>query len=289
MNSFICLMCDSEVESASHLFLHCTFARAIWCGSTLEIRTIELNTYSVKQWIWNYINTNSITESAKMDLLQAVFTTLWLIWNHRNVVLHKGKVPMPLEVVLMFQSLICRCREAFQTHQDQRQIYKPKPSIFMLTQNWQVLIEVAASRNRRTKRCGFAFEARRMDGALLFRGGTSCGRPIQHLAAQEALVETLIKSTAMDLFKAILVSNDQRRAELCNNQRKATWQDQALAMDLQNLHQQGLITHFLLVPNVVIGQVLYLAGKPHSSLSDASSNMCLLMTNPCSLIKLCSF
>ena len=114
-----------------------------------------------------------------------------------------------------------------------------KASITMLTQNWQVLIKVATSRNRRTTRCGFAFEARRMDGALLFRGGVSCGRPNQHLAAKEAQVEVLIKSTAMDLFRAIIVSNDQKRAELCNNHRKVTWQDQALAMDLQNLHQQG--------------------------------------------------
>jgi len=35
---------------------------------------------------------------------------------------------------------------------------------------------VVAARNSRTKRCGFAFEARRMDGALLFRGGASCGK-----------------------------------------------------------------------------------------------------------------
>ena len=37
-------------------------------------------------------------------------------------------------------------------------------------------IKVAASRNRRTKRCGYAFEARKMDGTLLFRGGASSGR-----------------------------------------------------------------------------------------------------------------
>ena len=68
--------------------------------------------------------------------------------------------------VLMSQSLIYRYKEAFQTYQDQRQRYKPKPSISNLTQSWQVLIKVAASRNRITKRCGFAFETRRMDGAL---------------------------------------------------------------------------------------------------------------------------
>ena len=57
MNSANCLMCDSEVESTSHLFLQCNFARVVWHGSALAIRTTELNTFSVKQWIWNYIKT----------------------------------------------------------------------------------------------------------------------------------------------------------------------------------------------------------------------------------------
>jgi len=122
-----------------------------------------------------------------------MFINLWSIWNHRNMVLHKRRVPNPLEVVLMSQSLICRYRKVFQTHQDQRQRYNPKPSISNLTQNWQVLIKVVASRNRRAKRCGFAFKARRMDGALLVRGGASCGRPTQYPVAQETLVEALIK------------------------------------------------------------------------------------------------
>ncbi|KAK9996809.1 hypothetical protein SO802_021495 [Lithocarpus litseifolius] len=92
VNTTSYLMCDLEVESTSYLFLQCNFARAVQHGSTLGIRTIELNNLSVKQWIWNYINTNWITGSAKMELLQAMFTNLWSIWNHRNMVLHKGRV-----------------------------------------------------------------------------------------------------------------------------------------------------------------------------------------------------
>ena len=101
MNSANCLMCDSKVESTSHLFLQCNFARAVWHESAFAIRTTELNTFSMKQWIWNYIKTNSIIGSMKMELLQAMFTILWSIWKHKNMVLHKGKVPNPMEVVLM--------------------------------------------------------------------------------------------------------------------------------------------------------------------------------------------
>ena len=64
-----------------------------------------------------------------------------------------------------------RYRDAFQQSHEQRQSHqKPKPKIPILNQSWQILIKVAASRNRRTKRCGYAFEARKMDGTLLFRG-----------------------------------------------------------------------------------------------------------------------
>ena len=48
-----------------------------------------------------------------MSYLQGIFTTLWSIWTHRNLVVHEGKHPNPLEVVLIAQSLVCRFKEAF--------------------------------------------------------------------------------------------------------------------------------------------------------------------------------
>ncbi|KAK9986831.1 hypothetical protein SO802_031782 [Lithocarpus litseifolius] len=157
-----------------------------------------------------------------MELLQAVFTTLWTIWNHRNMVLHKGKAQGSLSTI---------------TRPEAKTEIKAKHNV---NQNWQVLINVVASKNRRTKRCGYAIEARKLDGTLLFRGGASSGRPTQHLAVQEALVEALIKSTAMGLYRVVVVSTDQRMVEICNKHRKAAWQGQALLMDLQNLHRHSI-------------------------------------------------
>ena len=46
-----CLMCNEDEESINHLFMHCPFARVIWHGSNLEIRTLKLCRNSVKQWV----------------------------------------------------------------------------------------------------------------------------------------------------------------------------------------------------------------------------------------------
>ena len=95
-----------------------------------------------------------------------------------------------------------RYRDAFQQSHEQRQSQKPKPKITILNQSWQILFKVAASRNRRTKRCGYAFEARKMDGMLLFRGGASSGRQTQLLAVQEVLMEALIKVNRIGMLQS---------------------------------------------------------------------------------------
>lgn len=46
-----CPLCNSEVESSTHLFLYCEFARAIWHGSALNIHTSNLNDISVQGWL----------------------------------------------------------------------------------------------------------------------------------------------------------------------------------------------------------------------------------------------
>ena len=65
------------------------------------------------------------------------------------MVLHKGQVPNPLEVVLTSQNLICRYREAFHQIQTHKESKKSKPRTPVFNQDWQILIKVAAYKNRR--------------------------------------------------------------------------------------------------------------------------------------------
>ena len=60
-------------------------------------------------------------------------------------------------------------------------------------QNWQLLIKVATTKNKRTRRSGFAVEARSLDGSILFRRGASSGENTEH-QAQEALLLALMKA-----------------------------------------------------------------------------------------------
>ena len=113
----LCLMCNEEEESIDHLFLYCPFARAIWHGSNIEVRTSDLIHNLVDFWLSSSILHNVNRDKDRMFFLQSLFTILWAIWNHWNKVLHQGKSPNPMEVMLTAQSLACRYREAFQKDQ----------------------------------------------------------------------------------------------------------------------------------------------------------------------------
>lgn len=60
-------MCNEVEETITHLFLHCPFARVVWHGFILEIRTSDLNQISAKQWIVDCIVANKFMEQNKVS------------------------------------------------------------------------------------------------------------------------------------------------------------------------------------------------------------------------------
>ena len=154
-----CLICDEGEETMSHMFLQCPFARAVWYGSSLGIRTSELNHPSVKQWLLSHVTNTNMPIQTKQSSLQSIFTILWTIWIHRNLILHNGKTPNPIEVILTSQSLICRFKEAFNLYKGYNHCQRSRNRTKECEQNWRLLIKVAATENKRTRRSGFELGA----------------------------------------------------------------------------------------------------------------------------------
>ena len=227
-----CLLCDDSDETINHLFLNCPFARAIWHGSILGVRTSDLTNVSVKQWIASFFTPTYPLEQCKMMFLQSCFTILWTLWNHRNMILHQGKTPNPMEVVLTSQSLICRYQDAFKD--SQIQVRKPNQQNRQRIPNheWQIIIKVAAYKNRRSRKSGYAYEAKSMEGRVLFTGGVNKGRKPPYLVLQEAVGEAIIKAKELVFNKLIILSNSRRLEQICNGSKSPTWQEHTFIADL---------------------------------------------------------
>lgn len=217
-----CLECNEEEESKNHLFMHWPFTRAIWHGPNLEIRTSELCHNSVKQWVEAFILQNEPKENIRMCFLQFIFTILWSIWNYRNMVLHQGKLPNIMEVALKSHFLIWRYQEAFRDNQEQR------PT----NHRWHIMLKMAANKNRKSKRSGYAFETKTLEGNILFTGGASSGKKPQHLAIQDATREAIVKDAELGYYRILIVSNSKGLVQVCNRSRNLSWLEQTLISDL---------------------------------------------------------
>ena len=101
-----------RMRNPHHIF-SCIVPLLELCGTTLAIQTSELRNISVQNWIRNLLNRHKRLDEVSMQYLQSVFTTLWTLWNHRNMVVHEGIQPNPIEVILTAQNLSCRYQNIF--------------------------------------------------------------------------------------------------------------------------------------------------------------------------------
>ena len=143
-------------ETATHLFLLCPFARGCWHGSTLAIHFSDYNTIFVQQWLTQLLSRYKHRDPDSMFYLQAIFTTLWTIWNYRNRVVHQGINPNPMDVILTGQNLSCRYKKAFSYHNTHSDISdrSTRTNYQSTAWNWQLIIKVARTRSRKPYRSG---------------------------------------------------------------------------------------------------------------------------------------
>nr|POE94138.1 hypothetical protein CFP56_17469 [Quercus suber] len=80
----------------------------------------------------------------------------------------------------------------------------------------QIIIKVAAHRNRRSRRSGYAYEARDIEGRVIFTGGASKGRQIPHITLLEVVSEAIYRAKNLGFSEVIILSNSRRLVQICN-------------------------------------------------------------------------
>ena len=85
-NSLVeCAMCGAILEDCDHLFARCPIAHAVWTST----RVVRPRLSSLEDFLRSRA-TGPYRRGAEWQL---IFATLWVIWNHRNEVVFRGRTP----------------------------------------------------------------------------------------------------------------------------------------------------------------------------------------------------
>ena len=152
--------------------------------------------------------------------------------------------------------------------------------------NWQVLIKIAGRKRKQNNKSTYAYEARTVQGNCIFLGTFSCAAKTALGAAQEALMNALLKARDMGYQRILVLCNSSRLVQVSNLVRAPNWQEQTMVSDILSLQQNGLLCKLLFVPNIVISHVWYLADQATKMpihqfwapmLSDVNSNSYVIL------------
>jgi hypothetical protein len=100
----VCVLCDQELESATHLCLQCVFARQVWylvsswTGGRIQIPPLNL---SIEHW-WNSA-LHGLPKEQKRIVAAILIYTAWHIWKERNRRIFEGAVASPSRVLALIK------------------------------------------------------------------------------------------------------------------------------------------------------------------------------------------
>ncbi|XP_074305425.1 uncharacterized protein LOC141640590 [Silene latifolia] len=97
-----CTLCDGSspcVESSSHLFRDCSFAKALWFGCPLGLKITGGVDIDVRVWVINWV-TYFLSGPDPNSLIFPLIATLWRIWCCRNDMIFKNRRPWPMNALL---------------------------------------------------------------------------------------------------------------------------------------------------------------------------------------------
>nr|GEV20668.1 RNA-directed DNA polymerase, eukaryota [Tanacetum cinerariifolium] len=100
--SISCPLCNSAVESSSHIFFACLFASQVWRKNLIwwELEDVAFNSYN--EWL-NWIVNIRLHKRLKVFLEGICYVIWWLIWRFRNQLLFGSSQP---RCALLFDDVV---------------------------------------------------------------------------------------------------------------------------------------------------------------------------------------
>ncbi|XP_056698409.1 uncharacterized protein [Spinacia oleracea] len=97
----VCVLCEHDMESTSHLLREYTVAAHVWRSSSLGVSTITNTHLHFRDWIKNFLNF-LWKEDGRTSIRVITFVTiLWSIWLHRNSVIFRHSNRNPALILRM--------------------------------------------------------------------------------------------------------------------------------------------------------------------------------------------
>ena len=93
-----CAFCNSDEETALHLFTGCFYTAEIWTRVQTWCKIAPLLVFEVSD-ILKTVESQQFSSQASYILKGILITTMWAIWNERNKRIFEGKSRRPIEVV----------------------------------------------------------------------------------------------------------------------------------------------------------------------------------------------
>ena len=196
-----------------------------------------------------------------------MFIVLWLIWNHRNRVLHQGFNLNPLEVILIAKNLSCKYRKSYagQLHHT-RKFRATKSAHLTIAGQYQLIIKLAKARRKKPQRRAYAFVAVNMQGAEMFSGVNCSLTNTAIRALLEAMMEIGIIAKNYGIQHVLFLTDRVNLHQVFKLRKSAHWLDSSRIADLNFLSQHGLFCNTLVVPHVVIKVVWCFAKQANNRL-----------------------
>ena len=121
----------------------------------------------------------------------------------------------------------------YESHDSQRR--KKQPTCQNIKGAWDLIIKIAGARKKRPKRTTYAFEAKNLQGIVMFSGSVICGAPTSIATTKEALMEAAVKARNLGFCRILFFCCSNKLVEVYNQNCNPSWEDKTLLHDLVNL------------------------------------------------------